>query len=43
VVGENLDAGPDDEQHEEHVPEMLELKPQGKPVSTDGAVCAMPR
>ena len=30
MVGEDLNAGPDNEQHEEHVQEMLKLQPPGK-------------
>lgn len=27
MIGEDLQAGPDDEQHEEHVQEVLKLQP----------------
>ncbi len=30
VIGQDLQAGPHDEQHEEHVQEVLELQPPGK-------------
>jgi hypothetical protein len=30
MVGENLQAGPHDEQHEDHVEEVLHLQPPGK-------------
>ena len=42
MIGQDLQAGPHDEQHEEHVQEMLDLQPPGKPESTEGANCAMP-